>query len=393
MNKDLKQKVLIEAEALKLRLIELSAKIHNNPELSSYEYKASSWLSEELKNEGFDVKLGVAGLDTAFDARYVKNPSCPAIGFMAEYDALPEMGHGCGHSLIAPASVGAAIVLKNVLPPELANLVVLGTPAEETSGGKLPMLEKGVFKDIDISMMFHPHTVTTGLRPCVGRVSLVFEFFGMPAHASAFPDNGVNALDAIILTFNNINALRQQLREDVRIHGIITDGGKVTNIIPDYTRAEFFIRSRDCTYLDEVTEKVKNCAQGAATATGTKLKISSILPTYLPDRPIESLIERFENNLRTLGLNVEKVQAPFHLGSSDFGNVSQEIPSLMGFIEIAPQGTPTHSAKFAEAAQSSKGHEALINAVKGLAMTAVDILTIPGFIEKIQKEFNEFDLK
>lgn len=389
MNKELKQKVLIEAEALKLRLIELSTKIHNNPELGSCEYKAASWLSEELKNEGFDVNLGVAGLDTAFDARYVRNPVCPAIGFMAEYDALPEMGHGCGHSLIAPASVGAAIVLKKILPPELTNLAVLGTPAEETTGGKLPMLEKGLFKNIDISMMFHPHTITTGLRPCVGRISLVFEFFGVPAHASSFPDKGVNALDAIILTFNNINALRQQLREDVRIHGIITDGGKVTNIIPDYTRAEFFIRSRDCAYMDEVAAKVRNCAQGAATATGTELKISSILPTYLPDKPIDTLIECFENNLMTLGLNVEKVQAPFHLGSSDFGNVSQEVPSLMGFIEIAPQGTPTHSAKFAEAAESSKGHEALINAVKGLAMTAVDILTIPGLIEKMKEEFKD----
>ena len=389
MNKTLKQKVLIEAEALKFRLIELSTKIHNNPELSSCEYKASSWLSEELKNEDFDVILGVVGLDTAFDARYVRNPACPSIGFMAEYDALPEMGHGCGHSLIAPASVGAAIVLKKILPPELTNLAVLGTPAEETSGGKLPMLEMGSFKNIDVSMMFHPHTITTGLRPCVGRVSLVFEFFGKPAHASAFPDNGINALDAIILTFNNINALRQQLREDVRIHGIITDGGKVTNIIPDYTRAEFFIRSRDCSYLDEVTAKVRSCAEGAATATGAELKISSLLPTYLPDKPIESLIECFENNLRTLGLNVEKVQAPFHLGSSDFGNVSQKIPSLMGFIEIAPKGTPTHSTEFAKAAESSKGHEALINAVKGLAMTAIDILTIPGFIEKIKKEFND----
>lgn len=390
MNTDLlKRKVIEETEKLKESLIELALKLHSNPELGSCEYKASRWLADTLKGEGFDVNLGVAGLETAFQAQYKKNHSSPAIAFMAEYDALPEIGHGCGHNLIAPASLGAAIVLKNILPTEITNITVFGTPAEETSGGKINILAAGMFDNLDVVMMFHPHTITTGLRPCVGRVSLVFEFFGKRAHASTFPDKGINALDAVILTFNNINALRQQLRDDARIHGIITDGGIVPNSIPDYTRAEFFIRSNDKNYLEELVEKVKNCAKGAATATGAELKAFSALPTYLPDIPVGSLIRSFENNLKVLGHTVEKVQPPFRLGSSDFGNVSQVVPSLMGFIAIAPKDTPTHSSLFAEAAASQQGLSAMIDAVKAMAMTAVEILTVPDLLQKIKIEFSD----
>jgi amidohydrolase len=388
MNNELfKKEALQEIENIKERLMNLSKKIHANPELSGCEFNASQWIANELERENFDIQLGISTLDTAVKACYFQSSESPTIAFMAEYDALPEIGHGCGHNLIAPAAIGAAAALKNVLPPGFANVMVIGTPAEETFGGKLPLLEAGVFDNVDVAMMFHPHTITTGLRPCTGRTSLVFEFFGKPAHAATFPDKGINALDAVILTFNNINALRQQLREDVRIHGIITDGGKVTNIIPDYSRAEFFVRSRDKAYMEEVIEKVKNCANGAAIATGAELKVSSALPTYLPDIPVDSLIECFEGNLKSLGHSVQKVSAPFRLGSSDFGNVSQCIPSLMGFISIAADGTPTHSSLFREAAISERGLNAMVDAARAMAMTAIDIITNPGLLEQIKHEF------
>jgi len=338
-----------------------------------------------LVNQHCSIRIG--GLNTVFIACSGENPGKPFIAFMAEYDALPEIGHGCGHSLIAPAAAGAAIALRNTLPADFVNICVIGTPEEETTGGKLKLLEKGVFDNIDVAIMFHPHTITTGLRPCIGRTSIVFEFYGKPAHASTYPDKGINALDAVILTFNNINALRQQLREDVRVHGIITDGGKAANIIPDYARAEFFVRAREKSYMEEVVQKVINCAKSASLATAAQLKISSLMPTYLPDIPIDSLIDCFESNLRVLGYSTQKVSAPYRLGSSDYGNVSQKVPSLMGFISIAPEGTPTHSIQFRDAAISEKGLKVMIDAAKAMAMTAMDVVLVPGMLEQIKNEF------
>ncbi|WP_407271838.1 M20/M25/M40 family metallo-hydrolase, partial [Radiobacillus sp. PE A8.2] len=272
-----------------------------------------------------------------------------------------------------------------VLPEKSFNLSVIGTPAEETTGGKIPMIKEGVFEQIDVAMMFHAHSVTTANRPCIGRTALEFEFFGKTAHASSFPYLGINALDGLILTYNNINALRQQVREDVRIHGIIIDGGKVRNSIPDYAKGEFFVRARDKAYMEDIVEKVKACAHGAARATGAKLKIGSSMPTYLPDIPIPSLISAFEDNLSSLGLQVDKLEPPFKLGSSDFGNLSQQIPSIMGFINIT--SSPTHTQAFTNAVGSKRGQESMIQAVKAMAMTTVDLYKDPNLLNRIKQEF------
>ena len=389
MKHDLKEAIRKETAGYSQRLKGISSSLHEHPEISSCEYKSAELLASELAAEGFAVERKAGGLDTAFVASYVRNPKAPAIGLLAEYDALPEIGHACGHNLIAAASLGAAMVLKKVLPPELVNLKVFGTPAEETSGGKLPMLEQGVFGGADVLMMFHPHTVTCGLRPCIGRTSLAFEFCGKSAHASTFPDKGINALDAVILTFNNINALRQQLRDGTRVHGIITDGGKLPNIIPDCARAEFFVRSNSKPYMEATAQRVISCAQAGAKATGAELKVGHPLPVYLPDIPVDSLIKCFEENLRELGLAVDKLEPPLRMGSSDFGNVSQVTPSLMGFIKIADGGTATHSRQFADAAISERGMLGMLSAVSALSMTAADILTIPGLLEKVRQDYKD----
>lgn len=389
---ELKSKIIREADALGNRLFDLAMKMYKNPELGMEEKKASKWLCDELRHLGFKTLLGVAGLKTAFKADYFSKSKAPSIGFIAEYDALPDIGHGCGHILIGPAAIGAAAVLKKVMPKGSINVSVFGTPAEESVGGKVPMLQKGVFNKMDVVMMIHPHTMSTAFRPCIGRICINFEFFGRIAHAAAFPHQGINALDAMILTFNNINALRQQLRSDVRIHGIIVAGGKVANVIPDYTKAEFQVRAMDAKYMSEVEKKVIDCAKGAAKATGTKLKISYPAATYLPDKPIRSLIECFEKNEEQLGLEITHLKPPFQSGSTDFGNVSQKIPALLGYMEVVPKGTPSHSVEFGKAAASSKGKKGLLDGIKAMAMTAVDIVTEPGLLQKIQKEFKSKEI-
>jgi amidohydrolase len=384
---DVKLQAVKEAETLECRLRTLSMKIYQNPEPGLEEKLASEWLCTELRSEGFNTVKGVAGLETAFVGEYTGNPEAPQIGFIAEYDALPEIGHGCGHNLIGPASVGAAIVLKRILPDNWLNIKVFGTPAEENTGGKIPMLNAGLFKQTDAVMMFHAHNEDIAACPMISRVFLVMEFFGRPAHASAFPWNGVNALDAVILAFNNINALRQQMKEDARVHGIITDGGRAANIIPDYTRAEFFVRARSVSYLNEMLDKVKKCAEAAAMASGCTVKISCPQPIYLTDKKAESMELKVEENMRYLGLHPEKAVPPLGYGSSDFGNVSREVPAVLSYLKIAPKGVSTHSRDFAKAAATEEAFQALVNAVKIMSLTACDVLLEPGLLQKIRSDF------
>ena len=387
----MRENIISAADSYRLRLTKLSQRIHDNPELGLEEDKAAEWLCAELRENGFDVEKGVAGMGTAFTAKYAVNQAAPKIGFIAEYDALPEIGHGCGHSLIGPAAVGAALVLKKALPDDLLNIMVFGTPAEENAGGKIPMLRAGLFQGMDAVLMFHAHNEDVAACPMISRVSLVIEFFGKSAHASAFPWNGINALDAIILLFSGINALRQQMRPEARVHGVITEGGTAANIIPEHTRAEFYVRARDAAYLAELTNQVRRCAEAAAIASGCKVKIEEPLPAYLSDLTPSALEQAVEMNMRTLGLNPEKAVPPLGFGSSDFGNVSQEVPAVLSYLKIAPKGVATHSRAFAEASASRKAYDAMLAAVKLMALTAYDLMTQPALLRTINEEF--FKLK
>jgi len=381
----LKTKLRSEVDARRQELIQLSLKIHDNPEISFQEKRASSWLIDFLDSNGFRVWRNVANLPTAFQATY--GQGSPRIALLAEYDALPQIGHGCGHNIIAASAVGAGVASKLAIDQVGGTIVVLGTPGEEMFGGKIAMVEAAVFEEIDVAMMVHPNTrdmVTTETLACS---SLDVEFIGKPAHAAAQPYKGVNALEALILAFNSVNSLRQHTKGEARIHGIITDGGQAPNIVPAHSAAKFLVRALDKAYLDELKEKVLNCFKGASLATGAKLEYNWGERSYSPMKNNANLAQLFSENLQTLGRHVEAFDPRFGFGSTDMGNVSQVVPSAHPSVAIAAPEVVIHTPEFAQAAASEAGHEGLLDAAKAMATTVVDLLTKPEILDKIKQEF------
>jgi len=380
----LKLKIKASVESQRQQLIQLSLNIHDNPELGFEEEKASAWLTSYLEDSGFHVERGIAGLATAFRATYGQGN--PRIALLAEYDALPKIGHGCGHNIIAASAVGAAVASKSIIDQLGGSVVVLGTPGEEALGGKIDMVKAGAFKEIDVAMIVHPDVRNTPTEEALACSILEVEFFGRPAHAAAQPHRGINALDAMILAFTSLNSLRQHIRGDARIHGIITDGGEAPNIVPAHSAAVFFVRALDDDYLAELKDKVLNCFTGASVASGARLEYSWRDRTYAPMKNNMTLAGLFKQNLESLGRQVEAFDPHFGLGSTDMGNVSQVVPSIHPTIAIAPPEVLIHTPEFAAAAASQAGHKGLLDAAKAIAMTVADILQ-PGTIDKIRQEF------
>ncbi len=385
----LKAKIRSEVDALRQELIQLSLKIHDNPELSFQERRASSWLIEFLRDNGFRVRRNFVGLPTAFEATYGRGT--PRIALLAEYDALPQMGHGCGHNVIAASAVGAGVASKLAVDQVGGTIVVLGTPGEEVFGGKIDMVEARVFEEIDVAMMVHPNTRNTVTMETLACTSLDVEFIGKAAHAAAQPYKGVNALEALIMGFSSVNALRQHIKGEARIHGIITDGGQAPNIVPARSAARFLIRALDKGYLDELKEKVLNCFRAGSVATGAKLIHHWGERSYLPMKSNVALAGLFNENLQSLGRHVEVPDPRFGFGSTDMGNVSQVVPSIHPSVAIAPPEVVIHTPEFAEAAASEAGHEGLLDAAKAMATTVVDILTKPEVLDEIKQEFLSSD--
>jgi amidohydrolase len=352
------------------------------------EFKAVKVLTEELSKHGFAVEKGIADLKTAFKAEYKGIEEGPIVGILAEYDALP-MGHACGHNIIGAAAIGAGIALSRVMNQLPGKLIIYGTPAEETDGAKVTMCEKGVFDEIDMAMMIHPGDRNVVKNKSLAMDAIEFVYHGRAAHAAAAPHEGINALDGVIMLFNSINALRQQLKDDVRIHGIITEGGVAPNIIPEKAVARFYIRAAERSYLDEVVQKVNKCAEGAAISTGCRLEHSNFELSF--DNLVTNtvLAEVFENNLRELGEPLDEAREM--MGSTDMGNVSHVVPAIHPYIAIGDKGLPGHTKEFLEAAGSSRGHKGLIIGAKVLAMTAVDLLAGPEIIKKAKEEFNRLN--
>ncbi len=367
-------------------LLDLSHRIHANPELGLAERKASAWCAELLSSEGFAVTRPVAGMETAFRAR--RGSGRPVLAFLAEYDALPGVGHACGHNIIAAAAVGAGVALARVLDRAGLDGTVLvdGTPAEETSGGKLPMIDEGLYRDVDVALSMHPDTRDTAGGTCLAVKTLAFAFTGRAAHAAAEPEKGVNALDAVIQTYNNINALRQHTRPDVRIHGIITHGGQAPNIVPDYARAEFYVRSAHLDHHKEVLEKVRNCARGAALATGARLEMTEE-PTFEPIRENAVLCRLALEVMRAFGLDAEDCSGRCSMGSTDFGNVSQVVPAIAPTFKIAPLTVACHHKDFADAAASADGDAAVLVAAKVLAVMGARLVLEPDLLRAVRAEF------
>lgn len=382
----LKARVIAEVEAQREALIELSLRIHQNPELGFKERKASRWLADYLEGHGFRVERRFCRLPTSFRAS--TGDARPRVGFLAEYDALPGIGHGCGHNIIGVSAAGAGVAMRAVLDDTGGSVAVIGTPAEEVYGGKVIMAERGAFAGLDAAMLTHPSTRDSTLARALACAELQVEYFGKEAHAAARPEQGVNALDALLVAFNSINALRQHVRGDVRIHGIITDGGRAPNIVPGHAAASFLARAEDEKYLEELKEKVIACFRAGAQATGARLEYRWGEAQYAPMYTNRPLAEAYRRNLMALGRRPRERRPRRATGSTDVGNVSALIPTIHPGIAIAPPEVGSHSPAFAERAASEDGRRGLIDAAKAMAMTAVDVLTDPDLRQRMQKAFN-----
>ena len=385
--KKLKASIVSELDANLKQLSELSLKIHDNPELGFQEVKAAEWLTGYLEENGFTIERGICGIATAFRASYGKGR--PAIALLAEYDALPGIGHGCGHNIICTCATGAGVAAKQAIDQLGGSIQVIGTPGEEGWGGKVIMVEKGAFRDIDVAMLVHPETTDIATTEALAVQTLDIEFFGKSAHAAASPELGINALEAMLQSFTAINSLRQHIRGTARIHGIITDGGKAANIVPEHSAGTFMVRAKENSYLDELKERVLNCFIGAATATGARLEYKWGDVRYDSLRNNLTLARLFIENMKSLGRNIVLADPGEGFGSTDMGNVSQVVPAIHPFVGIADKGILIHSTEFAAAAASDRGMKGMLDAAKAMAMTVVDLLADSEALAKVKKEFQQ----
>ena len=386
---DAKTRVAQAVDRLADDLERLSHQIHANPELCFKEEKASSWLAEFLERQGATVERGVGGLPTAFRATIPGRGTGPTIAIMAEYDALPNIGHACGHNVIATSGAGAGAALASALGtlPFDGRIQVIGTPAEEGGAGKVKLMEAGVFKQVDAAMMIHGRCGTQIWRPSLGIIKVKCEFFGKAAHASSWPWRGVNALNAMIQLFVSLDQMRQQLRPDARVHGVITKGGDQANIIPEHTAAEFYLRAPTRDYCQELLHRFEGCAEGAATATGCTAKVTPDPIIHDPLKPNFTMAALFEKNLERIDFPLDPDDGQAGYGSTDCGNVSQAIPTIHPYIRISPDGVPGHSREFAEWAKSPLARTGIIAAAKALALTALDLVADPAELQKAKEEF------
>jgi len=380
----MRDEVIRAIDAAAGELIALARRIHATPEVAFQEVQASTWLAQTLETRGFTVRRGVADLPTAFRAEVAGAGAGPAVAFLAEYDALPEIGHACGHNLICTAALGAGIGLAAVASKIPGKVVVLGTPAEEGGGGKVLMLERGAFAGIDAAMMFHPADYTLTARPSLASWRLKVKFLGRAAHAAAAPDEGINALDALVQMFVNIGLLRQQLREDVRIHGIITYGGAAPNIIPDRAEASFSVRAADGPTAAETLERVLNCGRAAATATGARVELD-VKKGYEAMKPNRRLAAAFERQLAGLDWPVDPLPERQRMGSTDMGDVSQVVPAIHPYLKIGDE-IEGHTVEFREAALTDRGFTAMLTAARAMALTGLELLTDPAVLEEARAE-------
>lgn len=385
----LRDQIIANLEENKEKYIEISHAIHDRPEIGNEEFYASKTHAELLESEGFTVERGVAGHETALLARRKSDKPGPAIAFLAEYDALPGLGHACGHNIIGTTSVSAAIALSKVIDETGGEVVLFGTPAEEggpNGSAKGSFVKHGLLEGIDAALMVHPANSTRITSNSLAVDPLDFEYIGKPAHAAGSPHHGINALDAVIGLFNGINALRQHVTDDVRIHGIITHGGDAPNIVPEYAKARFFIRAATRKTCSEVTARVKAIAEGSALATGAKLNIIAFqneVDNLVLNRTYDAV---FKEELERLGEYVSTEERN-GLGSTDAGNISQVVPTIHPYIQIGPESLVAHTDAFREAAKSPKGDEALILGAKGLALTALRLVTDRDVLAEIKEEF------
>jgi amidohydrolase len=383
------EKLLHDADDLAPLFNTVAAKIHAHPELRFEEHRAAQWLAEAVEHEGVAVERNIGGLPTAFRAR-IGTGHGPHVAILAEYDALPEIGHACGHNLIAGGALGAFLTLARQRARLAGTVDLIGTPAEEGGGGKIKLLEAGIFAGVDAAMMFHPFDRDLLAHFTLASRYLDMRFSGIPSHAAIAPWEGHSALTACIETFHLIDSQRVHFRDGVRVHGFITNGGQAVNIIPEHAAAEFSVRALDTIELARVVTIVERCARGAAIACGADVEIKvrggyKDLVTNMP------LVRRFGDHLRKLGREPAEIDPSVGAGSTDMGDVSHAMPSIHPWIAICDRGETTcHQRAFASCAVGDRGRQAMLVAAKALALTASDVLCDGELRQAIAKRFQEW---
>lgn len=371
-----KHEIAALADAHREEFEAVSAHIFENPELAYHEKEAQKTLCELLERHGFAVTRGAGSLDTAFVAEYDSGKPGKTFAFMAEYDALPDIGHACGHNLIGTSGAGAGVILKEVMEKYQigGKLMVLGTPAEENGSGKITMLDEGIFKDVDVALIMHPSDKSMADDISFAAVNMVYTFKGRPAHSAACPWKGANALNGVIQMFNAVDSQRLHFKDYTRVHGIILEGGTVPNIVPERAVCEFNLRALDYEYLKEVVEAVNRCAKGAALCAGVEVEISQHGYEIKDVRNNKDLVKAVEQNMDFIGEHHIPRDLTQGIGSTDAGNVTHALPAAQFYIGLGGN-VGTHTAEFAAVSGGPEGKRALGAAVKVLAMTGLDVLT------------------
>jgi amidohydrolase len=367
-------------------LLNASRAIHALAEIGFEEVESSRLLSGLIEQRGFRVERDVSGMPTAFVARYGK--SGPHVAFLCEYDALRGLGHACGHNLIATSSAGAGIALAQSLDAAgvSARVTIVGTPAEEGGGGKIPLCHDGLFDDCDAVLIFHPSDRTASVQYALACTHWEWTFRGKAAHAAGHPDQGINALDAFVHAYNGVSLWRQQLRDDARVHGIVIEGGTAPNIIPELTRGEYLTRARDGEYLRTMNARFRAIFEAAAQATGCELELVE-RETYLDLRSNAVLAELAKVHLADVGLKEDHVIPWERTGSTDVGDVSYAAPTLHPEFAIADEGIGPHTHAFREAALSPRGEDAMLKAAEVLARMGADVILDPAIRRRVRDGF------
>ncbi|MEG0308524.1 MAG: M20 family metallopeptidase [Clostridium sp.] len=388
---NVKQKISDYIDRKRAYITSMADDIFEHPEIGFNEFYACELLTNELRRNKFSVETGIAGLETAFRGIYQSGTGGPSIGLLCEYDALAEIGHGCGHHMQGPAILGAAFAIKELLGGENYKLVVYGTPAEETEGGKINMQEQGCFNDIDVALMMHAAPTTTTDVKCMAMSSFNVTFGGKSAHAALMPDEGRSALDAILLSCNGIEFLREHVKEDTRLHYTILNAGGASNVVPAKAEAEFCMRSYNSAYLEKVIERVENVIKGAALMTGTTYSIKK-LPTYKSKVPVFALNKILMDNANIV--NAPTIRPTREkTGSTDFGNVMYNIPGACIRVAFVPEGTSSHSKEYIKAGKTKAAHDCAIYAAKILAYTCHDLIIDSILMKEVTSEFESTKAK
>ncbi|MEN6543576.1 M20 family metallopeptidase [Parvibaculum sp.] len=387
---ELKRQVCDAIDAMAPALIEVSHSIHAKPELAFHEVEAAALLTRHLDSAGLPVTRGAFGLPTAFASSFGPKGT-PEVSILSEYDALPGIGHSCGHNIIATTGLGATLALAKLGAGLPGQIRYLGTPAEERGGGKEIMAQHGAFDRVDAAMMVHPAGIDLITMPCIAISEVAVTYHGRASHASAMPQAGLNALDALVTAYQSIAQLRQHIKHTERIHGIITKGGAAPNIVPDETEGFFYIRAANAEELAMLKTRVQACFEAGALATGCTVDIKWAQVDYLDLKTNMPLARSYEGNMRALGRDffpIEKLPSG-SAGSTDMGNVSHRLPSIHPMIACAPPNVVIHNPEFARWAGSELGDKACIDGAKALAMTAIDYLTDASLRAKAAAEFAE----